>query len=121
MKIPTLHWYEASQIHYTILEKSNESQHQILSNIIYEYFDKSFYSLTPQQRKEKYLEESKPNIDDIKKKFAEFQKFLGKGSAIKEEKKFVKEENANTQNDDFTKEIDEVEEISMDEIDDLFE
>lgn len=70
---------------------------------------------------DKYLEESKPNIDDIKKKFAEFQKFLGKGSTIKEEKKFVKEENTNTQDDDFSKEIDEVEEISMDEIDDLFE
>lgn len=46
-------------IDYTILEKSNESQHQILSNIIFEYFDKSFYSLSSEQRKEKYLEESR--------------------------------------------------------------
>lgn len=44
---------------YTILEKSNEAQKQTLSTIIYEYFDKNFYSLTPIQRKEKYLEESR--------------------------------------------------------------
>ena len=44
---------------YTILEKSNEVQHQLLSNIIYEYFDKNFYSLSTEQRKEKYLEESR--------------------------------------------------------------
>ena len=44
---------------FTILEKSNETQHQTLSNIIYEYFDKSFYSLTSEQRKEKYLDISR--------------------------------------------------------------
>lgn len=44
---------------YTILEKSNEEQHQILSNIIYEYLDKNFYSLSADQRKQKYLEESR--------------------------------------------------------------
>jgi hypothetical protein len=44
---------------YTILEKSNEAQHQLLSNVIYEYFDKSFYSLSVEQRKQKYLEESR--------------------------------------------------------------
>jgi len=44
---------------FTILEKSNETQHQLLSAVIYEYFDKSFYSLTTEQRKEKYLEESR--------------------------------------------------------------
>jgi hypothetical protein len=44
---------------YTILEKSNEVQHQLLSAVIYEYFDKSFYSLTVDQRKQKYLEESR--------------------------------------------------------------
>ena len=44
---------------YTILEKSNEAQHQALSTIIYEYFDKNFYSLTSEQRKEKYLESSR--------------------------------------------------------------
>lgn len=44
---------------YTILEKSNEIQHQLLSTIIYEYFDKNFYSLSTAQRKEKYLEESR--------------------------------------------------------------
>jgi hypothetical protein len=44
---------------YSILDKSNESQRQILSTIIYEYFDKSFYSLTSEQRKDKYLETSR--------------------------------------------------------------
>lgn len=44
---------------YTIIEKSNDEQHQILSNIIYEYFDKNFYSLSVDQRKQKYLEESR--------------------------------------------------------------
>lgn len=44
---------------YTLLEKSNEAQHQLLSTIIYEYFDKNFYSLTAEQRKDKYLEESR--------------------------------------------------------------
>lgn len=44
---------------YTILEKSNEAKHQCLSNIICEYFDKTFYSLTAEQRKEKYLEEAR--------------------------------------------------------------
>ena len=44
---------------YTLLEKSNEVQHQLLSTVIYEYFDKSFYSLTTEQRKQKYLEESR--------------------------------------------------------------
>ena len=44
---------------FTILEKSNEAQHQLLSTVIYEYFDKSFYSLTTEQRKQKYLEESR--------------------------------------------------------------
>jgi hypothetical protein len=46
-------------MNFTILEKSNEEQHNFLSNIIYEYFDKNFYSLTPEQRKQKYLEESR--------------------------------------------------------------
>ncbi|HQF36471.1 MAG TPA: hypothetical protein PLL26_02410 [Candidatus Dojkabacteria bacterium] len=46
-------------VDYAILEKSNEAQKQILSNVIYEYFDRSFYSLTPEQRKERYLEESR--------------------------------------------------------------
>jgi hypothetical protein len=44
---------------FTILEKSNEEQHNLLSNIIYEYFDKNFYSLSNEQRKQKYLEESR--------------------------------------------------------------
>jgi hypothetical protein len=44
---------------FTILEKSNEAQKQMLSTIIYEYFDKNFYSLTTEQRKQKYLEESR--------------------------------------------------------------
>lgn len=44
---------------YTLIEKSNEEQHQILSNVIYEYFDKNFYSLSVDQRKQKYLEESR--------------------------------------------------------------
>ncbi len=44
---------------FEILEKSNEVQRQTLSTIIYEYFDKSFYSLTPEQRTEKYLEKSR--------------------------------------------------------------
>jgi len=44
---------------YSILEKSNEAQRQILSNVIFEYFDKHFYSLSPRQRKEKYMEESR--------------------------------------------------------------
>jgi len=44
---------------YTIIEKSNEEQHQILSAVIYEYFDKNFYSLSTDQRKTKYLEESR--------------------------------------------------------------
>jgi len=44
---------------YTILEKSNEVRHQLLSNVIYEYFDRNFYSLTPEQRKERYLEGSR--------------------------------------------------------------
>lgn len=46
-------------IDYTILEKSNEEQHQHLSTILYEYFDKKFYSLTSEQRKEMYLETSR--------------------------------------------------------------
>lgn len=41
---------------FEILEKSNEFQRQALSTIIYEYFDKTFYSLTPEKRREKYLE-----------------------------------------------------------------
>jgi len=44
---------------YEILEKSNEAQRQIISTIIYEYFDKSFYSLTNDQRTEKYLDKSR--------------------------------------------------------------
>jgi len=44
---------------FEILEKSNEAQQQIISTIIYEYFDKSFYSLTPEQRSAKYLESSR--------------------------------------------------------------
>ncbi len=44
---------------FDILEKSNEAQHQLVSTIIYEYFDKCFYSLTPEQRSEKYLEPSR--------------------------------------------------------------
>ena len=44
---------------YTLLEKSNEIQHQLLSTVIYEYFDKSFYSMTAEQRKDKYLETSR--------------------------------------------------------------
>ncbi len=44
---------------YSLLEKSNETQHQLLSNVIYEYFDKNFYSLSVEQRKQKYLEESR--------------------------------------------------------------
>ncbi len=44
---------------FEILEKSNEAQKQTLSNIIYEYFDKAFYSLTPEQRSDKYLETSR--------------------------------------------------------------
>jgi len=46
-------------INLTIFEQSTEKQHNLLSNVIYEYFDKTFYSLTPKQRKEKYLEESR--------------------------------------------------------------
>ena len=44
---------------FTILEKSNEIQKQTLSTVIYEYFDKNFYSLTSGQRKERYLEDSR--------------------------------------------------------------
>jgi len=44
---------------FSILEKSNETQHQLLSSVIYEYFDKNFYSLSVEQRKQKYLEESR--------------------------------------------------------------
>jgi hypothetical protein len=46
-------------VNFTILEKSNETQKQILSNIIYEYFDRNFYNLTTEQRRVKYLEESR--------------------------------------------------------------
>lgn len=44
---------------FEILEKSNEVQRQTLSTIIYEYFDKAFYSLTPEQRTDRYLEKSR--------------------------------------------------------------
>ncbi|MDD4081904.1 MAG: hypothetical protein PHD05_00820 [Sphaerochaetaceae bacterium] len=47
------------KLDFTILEQTNEQQHHILSNILYEYFDKNFYSLTPDQRTEKYLEKSR--------------------------------------------------------------
>jgi hypothetical protein len=46
-------------LNYTILEKSNEAQKQALSAVIYEYFDKNFYSLSVEQRKDKYLENSR--------------------------------------------------------------
>ena len=46
-------------IDFTILEQSNELKKQKLSNVIYEYFDKSFYSLNPEQRESKYLETSR--------------------------------------------------------------
>jgi len=44
---------------FEILEKSNEVQRQALSTIIYEYFDKNFYSLSPDQRSHRYLETSR--------------------------------------------------------------
>ena len=46
-------------ITFELLEKSNEAQQQLLSSVIYEYFDKMFYSLTPEQRTSKYLEKSR--------------------------------------------------------------
>jgi len=44
---------------FTILEQSSDIQHQKLSNIIYEYFDRNFYSLTADQRCERYLEKTR--------------------------------------------------------------
>jgi len=44
---------------FEILEKSNEAQKQTMSTIIYEYFDKSFYALTPDQRTARYLDKSR--------------------------------------------------------------
>lgn len=46
-------------IDFAILEESNEMRKQKLSKVIFEYLDNSFYSLSPEQRQDRYLESSK--------------------------------------------------------------
>lgn len=48
-----------------ILNESMESAQKKLSKAIYENLDKNFYKLSPDQRKERYLEESKEMIKDL--------------------------------------------------------
>ena len=46
-------------IDFTILEESTEKKNEKMSNVIYEFLDRNFYSLSPEKRQDKYLENSK--------------------------------------------------------------
>jgi hypothetical protein len=46
-------------VDFTILAESNEKRSQKVAKVIYEYLDTHFYSLTPEKRQSKYLENCK--------------------------------------------------------------
>ena len=52
-------------ITYQILNESNEVKKQKLSTAIYEYLDNNFYSLTAEQKKDKYLENSREHSKSL--------------------------------------------------------
>lgn len=86
-------------------QTSISSDEQVIMKVLNETYDI-----------EKYLNETKPNIEEVKKKFSDFQKFLGV-SNIKEKKEESKPQVNEEVVDDS---LDEVEEVSMDDIDSLF-
>jgi hypothetical protein len=53
------------KIDFSILEESNEKKSVKISNVIYEFLDRNFYSLSPEKRQERYLETSKELVKTL--------------------------------------------------------